>query len=548
MDEAEFIVGIVGAGPIGLTTALRLAGFGISSVILEANPELLRQGSKACLIHGDALEILDKVGCADVIRDEGVTWTVARTYVRNEVIRTTEYPRPLGFGPFVNISQFRIEQVLADAVARQARCELRWAHTVSGVTQDGDGVSVRVQTPGGEQELRFAYLVACDGVRSALRTMVGVEWTGYTHRDLFLITDIRAKLPLAKERHFHYDPSFNRGRQLVMHPQPDDIWRIDWQLPPDADIDAERATGKFDRRVRAVIGDIPYEIGWISTYRFHQRVVRRLRVGRIFFAGDAAHALPPYGSRGMNSGIQDADNLAWKLALVLTGQAGSDLLETYHTERHAAARENLRITEATIRFMVPRNWLHQQARTVLLRLCGQFKSVRRHVNSGNMTEPYVYTASPIVQPAAVHPLLGRFAPDGSIRDHGLPTRLRRLFGAQFVGLYFATGVAEAARFVDRAHSRPWGLAAHLVVVLPPGSAAGSAGLPAEVTVVHDEDGALGRTYGGAMARWWVVRPDSHLAVTGSGEQADEFAAALLSAVGGAPGSPASIVREQSVVS
>ena len=546
MDDPEFVVGIVGAGPVGLTTALRLASFGISSVILEASPELLRQGSKACLIHGDALEILDKVGCADVIKDEGVTWTVARTYVRNKVIRTAEYPRPLGFGPFVNISQYRIEQVLADAAARQTRCDLRWAHTVSGVAQDDGGVSVRVQGPGGEEELRVAYLVACDGVRSAVRAMVGVEWTGYTHKDCFLITDIRAKLPLEKERHFHYDPSFNPGRQLVMHPQPDDIWRIDWQLPPDADIDAERATGGFDRRVRAVIGDIPYEIDWVSTYRFHQRVVKRLRVGRIFFAGDAAHALPPYGSRGMNSGIQDADNLAWKLALVLNGQAGAGLLETYHTERYAAARENLRVTEATIRFMVPPNWLRRQTRSVLLRLCSPFKSVRRHVNSGNMTEPYVYTDSPIVQPAVADPLLGRFAPDGSVREPGLPTRLRRLFGVQFVGLYFATSVADAERFVERARSRPWGLPAGLVLVLPPG--ADAAGLPADVTVVHDGDGALSKAYASATAHWWVVRPDGHLAASGSGDQADEFAAALLSAIGGPPGSPASVVRKQSVIS
>jgi 3-(3-hydroxy-phenyl)propionate hydroxylase len=535
MAQGEFSVGIVGAGPIGLATALRLADFGISSVILEARPGLLKQGSKACLIHGDALEILDKFGCADIIKDEGVSWTVARTYVRDKVIRTDVYPRSLGFGPFVNISQHRIEEVLVDAVGKEPRCDLRWAHEVTGVTQDGGGVAVRVRAPGGEQDLRFRYLVGCDGVRSALRAMVGVEWTGYTHKDCFLITDIRAKLPLDKGRHFHYDPSFNPGRQLVMHPQPDDIWRIDWQLPPDADIDAERATGDFDRRVRSVIGDIPYEIDWVSTYRFHQRVVRRLRVGRIFFAGDAAHALPPYGSRGMNSGIQDADNLAWKLALVLGGKADAELLETYHIERHAAAQENLRVTEATIRFMVPPNWLRRQARSVLLRLCSPFKSARRHVNSGKMTEPYVYTDSPIVQQAAGDPLLGSFAPDGKICQPGLPSRLRRLFGAQFVGLYFATGAADARLFVERASSRPWAVPVRLVLVLPPGSDATS--LPADVLVVHDQDGALRKTYGGA-ALWWVVRPDGHLAASGTGESAGGFARALLGAVGGAVGGAA----------
>ena len=184
-------MGIVGAGPVGLVAALRLADLGVPSIILEASPELLRQGSKACLIHGDALEILDRSGCAEIINAEGVTWTVARTYVRNEVIRTDVYPRRAGFGPFVNISQYRIEQVLAAEVARRPLCDLRWGHQVTGVSQDNDGVSVTVATPGGERGMRFRYLVACDGVRSALRGMVGVEWTGYTHKDCFLITDIR---------------------------------------------------------------------------------------------------------------------------------------------------------------------------------------------------------------------------------------------------------------------------------------------------------------------------------------------------------------------
>jgi 3-(3-hydroxy-phenyl)propionate hydroxylase len=536
---------IVGAGPIGLVTALRLADFGISSVILEANPELLRQGSKACLIHGDALEILDRFGCAEIIKAEGVTWTVGRTYVRDRVIRTDVYARPLGFGPFVNISQFRIEEVLARAADQEPRCDLRWGHKVTGVEQDDEGVTIRVQAADGEQQLRCGYLVACDGVRSALRTIVGVEWTGYTHKDCFLITDIRAKLPLDKGRHFHYDPSFNPGRQLVMHPQPDDIWRIDWQLPPDADIDAERASGEFDRRVRAVIGDIPYEIDWVSTYRFHQRLVKRLRVGRIFFAGDAAHALPPYGSRGMNSGIQDADNLAWKLALVLDGRADASLLETYHLERQAAARENLRITERTIRFMVPPNWLRRQARSVLLTLCSPVKSVRRRVDSGTMTEPYVYTESPIVQRSAQDLSLGRFAPDAEIRQPGLPGRLRRLYGAGFVGLYFAASAADAARFAERARAERWPVAARLVLVLPPGA---EAVLLDDVLVVHDEDAALRRAYRVTEPRWWVVRPDGHLAATGTGDRAADFGAALLHAVGGAVRSSADLAREQPVVS
>jgi 3-(3-hydroxy-phenyl)propionate hydroxylase len=539
-------VGIVGAGPIGLVAALRLADLGVPSVLLESSAELLKQGSKACLIQGDVLDILDTSGCAAPIKDEGVTWTIARTYVRNKVIRSAEYPHGPGFGPFVNISQHRIEQVLLEAAEAHPLCEVRWDHEVVGVEQDADAVTVRVRGARGEDSLRFSHLVACDGVRSTLRELLGVEWTGYTHKDRFLITDIKAKLPLAKERHFHYDPPFNPGRQLVMHPQPDDIWRIDWQLPPDADIEAERADGRFDQRVRDVIGDTPYEIDWVSTYRFHQRVVERLRVGRVLFAGDAAHALPPYGSRGMNSGIQDADNLAWKLALIHEGRADEELLETYHTERYAAAKENLRVTEATIRFMVPPNAARRFARSVLLTLARAFgRAAERHVNSGKMAEPYVYTESSIVQPAGAgagagtgaDALLGSFAPDGHLHADGERTRLRRLLGHGFVGLLFAPDAARAAALVEKARSKPWAVPARLVVVLPAGAPDGSLpadsspadSLPADVVVARTGDSALLTAYGADRATWWLARPDGHLAARG--ESGADFAAALRMAVG-----------------
>ncbi|RVU23853.1 FAD-dependent oxidoreductase [Streptomyces antnestii] len=525
MTEFDAPVGIVGAGPIGLVAALRLADLGVPSILLEAAGTLTKQGSKACLIQGDVLEILDKFGCATPIKDEGVTWTIARTYVRNKVIRSAEYPLGPGFGPFINISQHRIEQVLVEAAEAHPLCELRWGQEVVAVTQDTDSVTVRATGPEGEHSYRFGHLVASDGVRSRLRELLGVEWTGYTHQDRFLITDIKAKLPLAKERHFHYDPPFNPGRQLVMHPQPDDIWRIDWQLPPDADIEAERADGRFDQRVRDVIGDIPYEIDWVSTYRFHQRVVERLRVGRVLFAGDAAHALPPYGSRGMNSGIQDADNLAWKLACVHAGHAEEELLETYHTERYAAAKENLRVTEATIRFMVPPNLARRWTRSVLLSLSHVLGRAEKHVNSGKMAEPYVYKESPIVQ-AGDDALLGSFAPDGHVDVDGERTRLRRLLGDGFVGLCFATEAASATEFVVDARAKPWHLPARLVVVLPAGASA--QGLPADVVVAHTDDPSLLGPYGADAGTWWLARPDGHLAACG--KEGGGFADALSMAV------------------
>lgn len=504
-------VGIVGGGPVGLATALRLASFGCPSVILESDPELRKQGSKACLIQGDVLEVLDKIGCGEQISEEGVTWNTARTYIRNREIRAQRYPDRPGFGPFINISQYRIEQVLLEWACREPLIQVCWSHEVIGVEQDDAGVRLRVRVGDDEQTAEFNYVIACDGVRSVMRKYLDVAWTGYTHEDRFLITDIKAVLPLTPERHFHYDPWFNRGRQLVLHPQPADVWRIDWQLPPDADIEAERRTGQLDNRIRQVIGDVPYEIDWLSTYRFHQRVVERFVVGRVLFAGDAAHALPPYGSRGMNSGIQDADNLAWKLAAVVAGTAPASLLESYHDERYAAARENLRVTEATIRFMVPHGRLARWRRQAVLRMALPFPSIRRRVNSGRMAEPFTYRDSPLMVETVENPVIGAFAPDGLIEGAGPRRRIRHYLGHGFVLICFAGDTAVIDGFRAEFASRlPEGMRA--VVVLAAGQPLPEA---SESVPVVRARGELAGQYG-LVTGWALIRPDGHVCAVGHG--------------------------------
>lgn len=526
---------------MGLTCALRLASFGVASVVLEAEPGLRKRGSKACCIQGDVVEVLDKVGGAAPIAAEGVPWHVAHTYVGGREIETTVFPRPPGFEPFINISQYRIEQILLESLRASPLTEVVWDHRVSAVSQDGDSVAVEAATPGGVRSMCFRYVVACDGVRSAMRDLAGAKWTGYSHGDRFLITDLRARLPIAAERHFHYDPPFNPGRQVIMHPQPGDMWRIDWQLPPDVDIEAERCNGDLDRRIRAVIGSVDYEIDWLSTYRFHQRVVDRFRVGDVFFAGDAAHALPPYGARGMNSGIQDADNLAWKLAAVLRAEAPEGLLDTYHTERYAAACENLRVTESTIRFMVPPTRLRRLGRNLLLALAPSVKPLRRRVNSGRMAEPFVYAGSPIVERES-SPLAGHLAPDGAVTPAVTPAgtpagssqsggarRLREVLGSGFVGLYVGPDAADASRFAYRALACIGAVPVHPVVVLPPDV---SGHLPADVIRLSDTEGSLASVYNPAgIGMWYLLRPDGHIAAARPGHAIGDLEGVLAACTG-----------------
>jgi 3-(3-hydroxy-phenyl)propionate hydroxylase len=516
MTRPDVPVGIVGAGPVGLATALLLSSYGVRSVILEAEPALLKQGSRACTIQGDVLEVLERIGCAETLTAEGIHWNVGRTYVRGEVLTTTVYPDRLGFPPFVNVSQYRTQQVMLERLNEGSLAEIRWEHRVTGVAQDDEAVTVQAATPYGPSELRVAYLVAADGIHSPLRHLTGVEWTGYSHGDRFLSVDLRAVLPLAHERHFHYDHPANPGRQVVMHAQPDDVWRIDWQLPVDTDVEAEQRSDRFDARVRATLGDVPYEIDWLSTYRFNQRVVERFKLGRIFFAGDAAHALPPYGARGMNSGIQDADNLAWKLALVVTGRSDESLLDSYHEERHAAARENLRVTEATIKFMVPPGRVNRWVRNTLLRLAPGLEFLRPHVNAGRMAEPFVYAESPIVERrGGADRLVGSFAPDGMVAFDGGQVRLRERLGEVFVGLYFDDDPERAARFAKRA-------------------LAASGAVPVAVYLVKDAGPELRAAYGVEGPAWFVVRPDGHIAAAGEGDDGEAFAATVIRCSRGRP--------------
>jgi 2-polyprenyl-6-methoxyphenol hydroxylase-like FAD-dependent oxidoreductase len=525
-------VGIVGAGPVGLTLAARLSGFGVQCVVLDKAPHLLRKGSKACLIQGDVLEVMDKIGCAGSIADEGIHWRIAHTYIKDVEMITQRFPERVGFGQFVNISQYRIEQELLAVVENSSLVDVRWSHEVIGVKQDGESAVATVKTLQGETTMSFAYLIACDGVHSTLRDLTGNEFTGYTHPDRFLITDIKANIALTKERHFFFDSHQNPGRQLVMHPQPDNIWRIDWQLAPDTDIEAEKKSGKLDTRIRRVIGDIPYHIEWLSTYRFNQRVIEQFRAGRIFFAGDAAHSLPPYGSRGMNSGIQDADNLAWKMASVLHGSAPDALLDTYHDERHPAALENLRVTEATMRFMVPPTTLKRLQRSIIFRLAVPFKGMRKLVDHGKMAEPFVYPNSSLIFDRQAHPLIGQFAPDATIYVGKAKQRLRKLFGHGFVCLFFGTW-DEARHFVGLAQSEALPVPLKLIVAFPKGEPVGP--LPDDVLVATYDDILFYRQFYDGEAAWYLMRPDGHIATRQPFDATASLATILARCAGCAPG-------------
>ncbi len=487
-------VAIVGAGPVGLTAALLLARHGVPTMVLEARTRRSEIGSRSICQQREALDVWSSVGVGDRVAAEGVTWSRARTFHRDSELFCLDLagagwsPYP----PFVNISQTRTEQILDDAVAAEPLVSLHWDRPVLRLSQDSSGVTV--SGPGGE--VRASYVVLAAGGRADdLRDGLGVRFDGESFGDRFLICDIRTDLgDWAEERRFYFDPDWNPGRQVLIHPCPDSTYRIDWQVPAGFDLAAEQASGALERRIRAIIGDRPYEVVWQSVYRFSSRVASRLRAGRALLAGDTAHVYSPFGARGLNSGVADADNLAWKLAYVLRGWAPASLLDTYHDERHAAALENLDVTAATMRFLIPPDPATAAYRRDVLDRAGRDPSARGLVDSGRLSEAFWYDASPLTTPSPDHPCTGRPprgqvpapAPGVLVPDIPLPDgiRLRALARDGLLALAPVDRV-DAAGDVLRATDAP--------------------------SRVLAMDERLASALGALPGETWLVRPDAYVA-------------------------------------
>lgn len=414
-------VAVIGAGPVGQSAALFLARWNIRTIVVDARPERDVIGSRAICQQRDVLDIWDSVGAGSQIAAEGVTWTRSRTFYEDRELFATEFHDSgrSRFPPFVNISQTRTEVILDECISNSPLIDVLWNHEVVDLDQDANGVVITCKTPEEVKEIRADFAIAAPGSKGeSIREMLGVSFDGKSFDDKFLICDIETELSgWEQERRFYFNPAWNPGRQVLIHPCPDSTFRIDWQVPPEFDLESETASGGLDRRIRQIIGERDYSIAWKSVYRFHSRIADRMRVGRILLAGDAAHLFAPFGARGLNSGVLDAENAAWKLAFVLNGWATQDLIETYHIERHSAAEENLEVTSATMDFLVPMDEASWSERARILDLAKEDPSIRAKVDSGRLAEPFWYVDSPLTLPCQRRPFSGR-PPKGDVPPPG----------------------------------------------------------------------------------------------------------------------------------
>ncbi|MGI9228875.1 MAG: FAD-dependent oxidoreductase [Gammaproteobacteria bacterium] len=523
-EVRHYPVIIAGAGPVGLAAAIDLEQHGIKSLVLE-KANTVSDGSRAICWAKRTLEILDRLGTGEHMLEKGVVWNTGKMFSgadRNPLYQFDLLPdRNQHFPAFVNLQQYYAEEYLLDLFPDMKLSEIRWQNAVSSVSNEDDKVTITVTTPAGDYQLSCDYLIAADGCRSSVRDCLGLDFEGRIFEDNFLIVDIKMHTDFPAERHFWFNPPFNPGQTSLIHKQADNVFRIDFQLGRDIDRQQALLKENVDKKVHAFLGpDIAFEYEWVSIYTFACLRMEKFVHGRVIFAGDAAHLVSPFGARGANGGIQDSDNLCWKLAMLINGTAARPLLESYDTERIHGADENILNSSRSTDFMSPKGEVSLAFRNATLGLARDFEFARHFVNGGRLSTPCTLDNSPL-NTADEDTFTDKQRPgspcmDAPILKDGDRDWLLKQLGHRFTGLYFTDGET----------------------VLPaPDSLSTQTRIPLDLLVVnkqdsgglYDKDGLAFQHYDAAPGTFYLVRPDQHVAARWRQFNSDKVAMALRTA-------------------
>ncbi|MEO6362351.1 MAG: FAD-dependent monooxygenase [Caldimonas sp.] len=476
---------IAGGGLAGLTLACDLVLRGIAVVLLDDDDTVGVRGasSRGICYAQKSLEIFARLGIYERIRAKGITWSVGRTFSGADEVYAfdlqddslSEQP------PFINLQQFYLEWFLVERILELDGGAIRWKSTVASVAERGDHALVEIDSPAGRYALEAGWFIDATGANSRIRSGMGLPVNASLGTDRWCITDVRFKKPFAAERWTWIDAPFNEHRAVWQHLMADEVWRLDYQMSEDADPEAISRPEVAGERLRAQLGpDVEFEFVWIGPYQYRDHLLETFKVGRLLFIGDAAHVVSPFGARGGNNGIQDAANLGWKLALVLRGEAGEALLDSYHAERHPAAVENLRVTSRTTRFLAPRSAAEHRIRRAVVALARRHEFARKLANTGRMAQANVYPPSPWAPEGAV--TLQNVAEGGDSVMQALTQ------GTRFLGLLVVGEGGDVPAPLQAIADR----------------------LPIDLRAV-DAEGALARHLGAAAGTLVLVRPDAYVA-------------------------------------
>jgi len=530
---------VVGAGPVGLTAALSLARFGVETVVLEIR-DCVSDGSRATCISRRSLEILDHVGPGPAITKKGVWWYSGSTFFRDKKVFSLEMPHSNTdkHPPFLNMQQCVFEQFLVDACLDHELIDVRWKSKVTDLRQDADAVELEVETPEGTYPLAAHYVIAADGAHSGIRQKLGLRFEGTSYEGRYLITDIELETDTPAERRVWFDPPSNPRSTIIMHCQPDNIWRFDCQLRPEEDENAELDPARLIPRVQRHLDDIG-ETGswspvWSSLYKAHCLTIESYRHGRILFIGDAAHLVPIFGVRGLNSGVEDAYNLGWKLAYVLQGRGKEALLDSFDVERVAATRENHRQATKSTWFMTPPGPGFTLMRDAVLSLAISQPWVRGLINP-RQAAPFAYAASPLNGPDQVSDEHAALPLGGVVPNPRVRLRINGAWndgylldvtGDGFTGVAAANGT-KANESVAHA----------VATIASDGLSLRHVALTAEETAdldgpaVCDPSGTLAEMLGAEPGSLVLIRPDDHLCARVPSGDTDALRAAMTIALG-----------------
>ena len=508
---------ICGGGPVGLALALALARYDIPSVVVEADASVC-DGSRAICLSRRSLEILDRLGVLKPFLEKGLGWTVGRSYYQTAEILRFEMPHgpDQRLLPMTNLQQFYIEQFLVDAVEkRRDLIELRWSTTFKHLERRDDHVMATLQAANTTYQTQANWLVGCDGARSAVRQDLGLRMSGTAYEGRYVIVDIEIDLDLPTERLAWFDPPSNPGRTMLMHRQPDNVWRLDYQLHEGEDADEmirpENVVPRVEAHLKMLGIDQPYKLLWTSTYRASALSLDAYVHGRVLFAGDAAHLVPIFGVRGLNGGFDDIFNLAWKLASVMSGRSPATLLDSYSQERHLAWRTNIAHAMKSTEFMAPPSKGFRLMRDAVLSLAATHPELRSLINP-RQSSAITYSDSGLNSVTADEPLfahgpkVGEIIPECRLLDESGATRfLTQELGRHFSLLVFDNTGSAHRELIDGSQS---GDPLAFICIVAPGRRAPAQDMPGDVLI--DDNGRSHDLFDASPIALYLVRPDGHV--------------------------------------
>jgi 3-(3-hydroxy-phenyl)propionate hydroxylase len=538
IDAKRHAVTIVGGGPVGLAVALGLANHGVRSVLIEADDSVC-YGSRAICISRRSLEIIERLGAVEGFLKTGLPWTGGRSFYRDTEVLHFTMPQDENqkLPPMVNLAQYHIEQFLLDAAEKRADLiDIRWQTRVKSIDARDDGATLQLSTADGDYALDTDWVVACDGGRSTIREALGLQLQGTSYEGRYVIVDIELDSDRPTERLAYFDPSSNPGSTVLVHKQPDNVWRIDYQLRDGEDAEQAVKPENVMPRVQSLL-DMMGEKGawapiWITIYKANALTLERYRHNRVMFAGDAAHLVPIFGVRGANSGIDDADNIAWKLAFVVKGLASPALLDSYSDERVAATHENLSYGTKSTEFMAPPSFAFDLMRNAVLSLAVRHPGVRSLINP-RQTSAITYVNSPLnvadAEAYAAGPVPGAVLSEYPVTiaegGHAREAHLTDLVSPRFTALCFSDEGDVPAGFTGLVETmRERGVPFRIVPL--------SARLHPETNGVHawDHTGRLFERYDAKPGTVYLVRPDGHVLGRWRNARAAEVEAAITRAL------------------